>query len=69
MTPNGWTFSNGDHIPSGGILQLPVWFVQTDETVYKNADQFEGFRFVDEKHPESTPSDKFMSFGHGNHAW
>jgi cytochrome P450 len=69
MIPSGWTFSNGDHIPQGSTIHLPVWYVQTDESVYENSQEFDGFRFVNDKHPESAPSDIFMAFGHGHHAW
>jgi cytochrome P450 len=69
MPSDGWTFSNGDHLPQGALLELPTWFVQTDEEYYKGALDFDGFRFVDDAHPEANPSDIFTSFGHGNHAW
>jgi len=69
MTPGGHTFSNGDHFPHGAVIQLPVWYVQTDGTVYENPHEFNGFRFANDKRPESAPSDIFMSFGHGHHAW
>lgn len=69
MPPDGWTFSNGDHFPQGAILCLPGWWVQTDDSVYDNPKEFNGFRYVHEKRPESTPSDTFLAFGHGHHAW
>jgi cytochrome P450 len=69
MTPGGHTFSNGDHFPQGAVVQLPTWYVQTDSTAYENPHEFNGFRFVNDKHPESAPSDIFMAFGHGHHAW
>jgi cytochrome P450 len=68
LLPGGITFSNGEHLPQGSLIELPIWFIHTDEQFYDSAAEFRGFRFVGEKHPEAAPSDTFMAFGHGNHA-
>jgi cytochrome P450 len=68
MPPEGWTFSNGDHLPQGAILNLPAISVHLDEAWYDRPTEFNGFRFVNDKHPESIPSDTFLSFGHGSHS-
>lgn len=68
VSPAGHTFSNGDYVPFGSLVQLPVWPVQIDPSIYASPKEFQGFRFADDAHPESCPSDTFLAFGHGNHA-
>jgi cytochrome P450 len=55
-------------MPQGAIVNLPTHCVHLDEASYDRPTEFDGFRFVHDKHPESLPSDTFLSFGHGNHA-
>jgi cytochrome P450 len=68
MPLDGWTFSNGDHVPHGAICKLPTFALHIDETAYDRPTEFYGFRFVNDKHPESFPSNTFLAFGHGNHS-
>jgi cytochrome P450 len=72
-----FTFSNGVTIPMGVLLATPLLPVHLDETVYENADNFDGFRFSKKreftgesaKHHSVNTSTEFLTFGHGEHAW
>ncbi|KAJ6572736.1 cytochrome P450 [Mycena vulgaris] len=72
----GFTFSDGTHIPYGGFLNVPTHAVNSDPAFYEHADKFEGFRFslIESEGPTffnrqivSTAQDHLV-FGHGHHA-
>ncbi|KAK8021975.1 Cytochrome P450 monooxygenase paxP [Apiospora rasikravindrae] len=46
---DGFTFNNGDHVPYGTHLSLPVLGRHLDETLYPNATQYDAFRFSRER--------------------
>ena len=73
------TFSNGVTIPAGTLLGLPLNSVHTDEEIYPNADEFDGFRFfrlrekegddvLAARHQLVTTSPELLGFGLGRHA-
>jgi cytochrome P450 len=72
-----FTFSNGVTIPKGVVVTAPVNPIQRDESIYENANQFDGFRFSkmreqnkeSAKHHASNTGLEFLHFGHGPHAW
>jgi len=41
-----FTFSNGVTIPAGTLVSIPASAVHTDEKIYPNPDEFDGFRFA-----------------------
>ena len=59
------------------LLATPLSPVHLDETVYEDADKFDGFRFSKKreitgesaKHHAVNTSTEFLTFGHGEHAW
>ncbi|KAH9043925.1 cytochrome P450 [Lactarius pseudohatsudake] len=73
-----FTFSNGITVPAGTYVAAPVGAIHTDEEVYTNPDEFDGFRFarlressegpVASKHQAGVTSPAHLSFGHGRHA-
>ncbi|KAH9063633.1 cytochrome P450 [Lactarius vividus] len=73
-----FTFSNGITIPAGTYVAAPLSAIHTDEEVYSNPDEFDGFRFarlressegpVGSKHQAGVTSPAHLSFGHGRHA-
>ena len=75
-----FTFSNGVTIPAGTLLGLPLNSVHTDEDIYPNADEFDGFRFfrlhgkegddvLTARHQLVTSSPELLGFVLGRHAW
>ncbi|KAK6823004.1 Cytochrome P450 [Apiospora arundinis] len=50
----GFTFSNGDHVPYGAHLSLPVLGRHLDEHLYPNATQYDAFRFSRERDGDFT---------------
>ena len=46
-TVQPYTFADGTAIPKGMYLIAPIQPIYMDETIYKNADQFNSFRFSD----------------------
>jgi len=75
-----FTFSNGVTIPAGTLLGLPLHSVHTDEDIYSNAHEFDGFRFfklrekegddvLAARHQFVTTSPELLGFGLGRHAW
>jgi cytochrome P450 len=75
-----FTFSNGVTIPAGTLLALPLHSVHTDEEIYPNADEFDGFRFfrlrekegddvLVARHQLVATSPELLGFGLGRHAW
>jgi len=53
-----FTFSNGVTIPAGTLVTIPASAVHTDEKIYPNPDEFDGFRFAElrESEGDSTTS-------------
>jgi cytochrome P450 len=70
-------FSDGTIVPTGTRVAVPVAPIQKDESIYENANQFDGFRFSNlrerdgesAKHHVSNTNLEFLHFGHGHHAW
>jgi len=70
-------FSDGTLVPTGTLVAVPVAPIQGDESIYENANQFDGFRFSNlrerngesAKYHVSNTSLEFLQFGHGHHAW
>ena len=75
VTLRPFTLSNGITIPANTPLALPQSAIHTDEEIYTNAEQFDGFRFLAEegvtvtKHQAVTISHEHLPFGLGRHAW
>ncbi len=75
-----FTFSSGVTIPAGTLVAHPTHSIHTDEELYANAQEFDGFRFLklrekegDEamaaRHQFVTTSPELLGFGLGRHAW
>jgi cytochrome P450 len=72
-----YTFADGTSIPKGARIVAPIRPIHFDESIYKDADKFDGFRFSDmrelegesAKHHVSNTNLEFLHFGHGHHAW
>ena len=74
-----FTFSNGVTVPAGTIVSIPASSVHTDERIYSNPDEFDGFRFVKlrksegdiatSKYQSVSPSSEYLPFGLGRQAW
>jgi cytochrome P450 len=72
-----FTFSNGVTIPKDTIVALPLMGVHYDESVYENANEFDGFRFSrrlerdgeNAKYHATNISEEYLQFGNGHHAW
>ncbi|KAI0160744.1 cytochrome P450 [Xylariaceae sp. FL1272] len=85
MDPSGISIAHGDHdvrVPKGTVLALPMESIHRDEDAYKNAAQFNPFRFVKTKDrdedgsttrkydtikPATTPDEHFLGFGTSRH--
>ncbi|KAF8471427.1 cytochrome P450 [Russula ochroleuca] len=74
-----FTFSNGVTIPAGTLIGLPDHSVHTDEEIYPNAQEFDGFRFLKlrekegddvlaARHQMATTSVELLSFEYGRNA-
>lgn len=77
-----FTLSNGQVIPAGVIIEIPAVAINSDPTVYPDADTFDPLRFYnlrkkarDEGSVEAAASNQFVSispssltFGYGRHA-
>jgi len=73
-------FSNGVAIPAGTLFGIPVHSVHTDEELYPNAQEFDGFRFLKLREKEGGHSDvaanhqivttsaELLGFGLGRHS-
>ncbi|KAH9169609.1 cytochrome P450 [Lactarius sanguifluus] len=78
MALRPFTFSNGITIPAGTFVAAPLSAIHTDEEVYTNPEEFDGFRFarlressegsMASKHQVGITSPAHLSFGHGRHA-
>jgi len=79
-----FTFSNGVTVPSGTYLAVHMYATHHDGAFYERPEEFDGFRFVEEKKtggddtrksvikPPQTmyaTSKTWLAFGHGRHAW
>jgi cytochrome P450 len=74
-----FTFSNGMTVPAGTIVTLPASAIHTDERIYQNPDEFDGFRFaklreserdtVAGRHQMVSTSSEHLAFGIGRHIW
>ena len=75
-----FTFSNGVTVPAGTIVSIPASSTHTDERIYSNPDEFDGFRFsklreIDEraaaasKYQSVSTSSEYLAFGLGRHKW
>jgi cytochrome P450 len=74
-----FTFSNGVTIPAGTLVSFPTSATQTDEEIYTNADEVDGFRFAKlretesdsmaSKHQAASASSENLVFGLGRHTW
>lgn len=78
VDPNGIAISHKGSevvIPQGTMLAVPVESIHNDENIYRDASQFNPFRFVNMSHqlnvsredhatkPATTPDDHFLGFG------
>ncbi|KAF8471577.1 cytochrome P450 [Russula ochroleuca] len=50
-----FTFSNGVAVPAGTFVAIPASAAHTDERIYPNANEFDGFRFSKLRETESVP--------------
>ena len=79
LTLRPFTFSNGVTIPEGTIVAVPASAVHTDENIYSNPEQFDGFRFSKARdmggyitvtsHSAVSGSPEYLPFGLGRHSW
>jgi len=72
-----YVFSNGLKIPKGSFVGTSIHSVHTSEEIYKDANEFKPWRFVDDKKDNDeismrqyvATSAQFLAFGYGKHAW
>ena len=72
-----YRFSNGVLLPKGTMIGAPVGGIHMDDTIYKNAKEFDGFRFSklreqygdDPKYHSANTGYDYLHFGHGRRAW
>jgi cytochrome P450 len=79
-----FTFSNGVTLPTGSYVAAHLRAVHHDGSLYESPEEFDGFRFVDEKPKTDVDTEKgvhkphqkmyttsktYLVFGHGRHAW
>ena len=74
-----FTFSNGVTIPAGTLVSIPSRAAHTDERIFENPDEFDGFRFAKlrksggdiagSRSQVLTLSSENLTFGLGRHAW
>ena len=77
VDPKGVTLPSGEHLPFGSKVGVTSYAVHHDESVYKNALEFNALRFSDDRDEADkngraslvASSDHFMAFSHGRHAW
>ncbi|KAF8467570.1 cytochrome P450 [Russula ochroleuca] len=73
-----FTFSNGVTVPAGTLVSIPASTTHTDERIYPNPDEFDGFRFAKlrESGEEDTMTSRYqtvstssehLAFGIGRH--
>jgi cytochrome P450 len=74
-----FTFSNGVTIPAGTLVSIPASSIHTDERIYPNPDEFDGFRFaklheseedtMTNRYQTVSTSGEHLPFGIGRHTW
>jgi cytochrome P450 len=74
-----FTFSNGVTVPAGTLVSIPASPTHTDERIYANPDEFDGFRFaklrgsegdsMTSRHQMVSTSTEHLAFGLGRHTW
>ena len=74
-----FTFSNGVTVPAGTVVGVPVSATHTDEEIYPNPDEFDGFRFAKLREREGDKmtsryqavftSSEHLTYGIGRRAW
>ncbi|EEB91421.1 hypothetical protein MPER_10218, partial [Moniliophthora perniciosa FA553] len=72
-----FTFSDGTIVPAGTIISAASNETHNDETIYPNANEYQGFRFAELKSKEGEelgqnmvkPNPEYIIFGYGKHAW
>ncbi len=73
-----FTFSNGVTVPVGTIVSVPAGAIHTDERIFSNPDEFDGFRFSKLRETEGDTTSRYQSvsgsnehlpFGLGRHMW
>jgi cytochrome P450 len=74
-----FTFSNGVTIPANTLVAIPANAIHTDERIYPNPDEFDGFRFAKlresegdtmmSSHQTISTSSEHLAFGLGRHTW
>ncbi|KAF8477701.1 cytochrome P450 [Russula ochroleuca] len=72
-----FTFSNGVTVPAGTLVSIPASTTHTDERIYPNPDEFDGFRFaklresegdtLTSRHQTVSTSTEHLAFGIGRH--
>ncbi|KAF8463176.1 cytochrome P450 [Russula ochroleuca] len=72
-----FTFSNGVTVPAGTFVSIPASATHTDESIYPNAEEFDGFRFaklreskddkITRRHQTVSTSSENLAFGLGKH--
>ncbi|KAF7317664.1 Cytochrome P450 [Mycena kentingensis (nom. inval.)] len=78
IKPEGFTFSDGTHLPTGTYVHATTWSLHHDPELYPDPHQFDGFRFwrmrdaADQagsaKYAAVTTNLDYLAFGHGVHA-
>jgi len=78
LTLRPFTFSNGVTIPANTMVALPINAINTNEEIYPNPDEFDGFRFsklcdkdgdaMVNRHQAVATSSDHLTFGIGRHA-
>jgi cytochrome P450 len=78
VNPAGFKFHDGTTLPYGTYVSCGAYSIHHDQRLYKNPDQFDGFRFCSEsdsmtgnsesKVPIVNSSSEFLAFGNGHHA-
>jgi cytochrome P450 len=74
-----FTFSNGVTVPAGTIVSIPASSTHTDERIYSNPNEFDGFRFeklrkieqdtTSGRYQSVAASSEYLAFGVGRNAW
>lgn len=73
-----FTLSNGQQIPAGTMIEIPLEALNYDSNVHTNADKFDGFRYYRERQSAKgtevaqsqfvSANDRDLYFGYGRHA-
>lgn len=77
MVKKDFVFSDGTFIPKGCMLSAPTMAIHHDSEYYENPDDFDPWRFYrlyeqdgdDVKHQMVFTSLRYLTWGHGKHAW